>query len=178
MKNRSLFKTVVLALAGVLALTLATPSQAGSTLVTTDASFIINAPAGTTATDFEFQFSAVDPISDLKIISTNLPDLPGPTPPTIVELASPPNPPDTISVTFGAANSGFVDFSFLTNTPPAASGVTLFFLTGLNNVVTDATLSVVVTAVTVPEPASIALLGIGMTGLLAIRRLLRRTRVG
>jgi hypothetical protein len=166
MKNRWFFKTFVLGLVGLLVSTFATPSQAGSTLVTTTASFVINAPAGTTATDFEFEFSPVDPISGLKIDSTNLPT------PSISE-----NPANTIVADFGASNAGFVNFSFLTSTPPSDVGVTLFFLTGLDHVVTDATLSVVVTANAVPEPASLALLGIGMTGFLAIRRFLKKPPV-
>jgi hypothetical protein len=166
MKNRWLFRTFVLALAGLLVSTLATPSQAGSTLVSTTASFIINAPAGTTATDFEFQFSSVDPIADLKINLTDLPSA------TIVESSA-----NTVTVDFGASNSGFVDFTFSTSTIPSEVGVNVFFLTGLSHVVTDATLSVVVSAATVPEPGSLALLGIGMTGFLAIRRFLKRVVV-
>lgn len=154
---------MTLALAGLVVSAFPTPSQAGSTLVSTVASFVINAPPGTTATDFEFQFSAVDPIADLKINSTNLPT------PTISESAA-----NQITVDFSASNSGFVDFTFTTNTAPSQAGVTLFFLTGLNHVVTDATLSVVVTAATVPEPSSLALLGIGLSGFLALRRFLKR----
>jgi hypothetical protein len=166
MKNRWLFRTFVLGLAGLLVSTLATPSQAGSTLVSTTASFIINAPAGTTATDFEFQFSSVDPIADLTINLTNLPGA------TIAE-----SPANTIVVDFGASNAGFVDFTFTTSTIPSDVGVNLFFLTGLDHVVTDATLSVVVSAAVTPEPTSLALLGIGMTGFLAIRRFLKRVPV-
>jgi hypothetical protein len=166
MKNRWVFKTFVLALAGLLVSTFATPSQAGSTLVTTDASFLIAAPAGATATDFEFQFNSVDPITDLTVTSTNLPA-------TVISEGG----ANEIIVNFGASNAGFVDFSFMTSAPAADVGVLTFFLTGASVPIKDSTLSVVVNANAVPEPASLALLGIGMTGFLAFRRFFKKTPV-
>jgi hypothetical protein len=161
MKRRLLFTT--LALAALLSLATATPSQAGATLVTTTASFVITAPAGTTASDFEFDYTPVDPITGLTITSTSL------TGATIAE-----GPANDITVSFTAASSGFVDFSFYTNAPAADVGLNTFFLTGASHPIRDSSLSVVVTPSSVPEPASLALLGIGITGFLAVRRFLKR----
>ncbi len=163
MKKRSFF--MILALAGMLGLAFASPSQAGSmTLVTTTASFSITAPAGTTATGFEFEFTPIDTISDLHIVSSNLAG-----PPTITEPL-----PNTILVSFSAASAGNVVFQFRTDADPTSVGANPFFLTGTSDVVKTAQVNVNVSAVSAPEPSSMALLGIGVTGFLAFRRFRKR----
>jgi hypothetical protein len=160
MKKRYL---MILALAGMIGVAFASPSQAGSTLVSTSASFSISSPPGTTATDFEFEFTPVDPISGLQITSTNLSGA------TISE-----GPADTIQIHFTAATSGEVNFSYSTAAAPDTIGLNTFFLSGTSNPVTKAQLNVSVTTGAVPEPTSVALLGIGMTGFLAFRRFRKR----
>jgi len=163
MLKRSFF----LSLAGGLlaSLAFATPSQAGSTLVTTDVTFGITKPMGTTVTDFSVAYTPVDPIANLMITSSS-----GLSGLSITESAA-----NTIEVAFTKSSMGSVSYTFTTGA--SADGVASLYLTpafsGQSSTIKAASTSLSVTA-TVPEPSTVALLGIGMTGLLAFRRLFKR----
>ena len=106
MTKRSFFLTVA---AGLLAsVVLATPSQAASVTVTTDVVFSLPSTATGTFTDIDVTYSpAVDPISSLKVVSSNV---------GTVTLAE--GPGNTITATFGAVTSGEILWSFVTSTSP------------------------------------------------------------
>src|SRR5262249_10540488 len=86
---------------------------------------------------------------------------------------------NTVEVKFDPASSGSVVFTFETNAAPGGVGsLTLApSFSGQSQAVTGATTSLTVTAAAVPEPPSLALFGIGMTGFLAFRRFLKKTSV-
>jgi hypothetical protein len=162
--------------AGVVAtLAFVTPSQAGSTLVTTNLTYAITSTNGgsPTATDVTIQYSAVDPISDLKVILG-----PGTTF-TGVVLSEP--AANLIEVSFNRTGSGTAEFTFVTAAAPGTVTGTFVngsaIITGAHNAFQTASVGVTSVAQGVPEPASWALLGIGMTGFLAFRRLFKKTSV-
>jgi len=146
----------------VASLGLATPSHAGSVLVETDVNII--APAGTSS-------------DEVQITYTNAPALP------ITVL-----PASTVSVT-GSSISGntlsvfytpifgnqTLDFTFVAAPPIALLQDHLLGIVGPGPA--GLTAQVSTSSIAVPEPASIALLGIGMSGFLAFRRLFKRTLV-
>jgi len=143
--NRSLFLSLA---AGLLAsVALATPSQAGTQTLT--ANFTVT---GGTAADIELLYTA--PVTAVVVTSTDL------------TITPPYFSGSTVEFNFLPKAVGFVDF-----TVTSSGNLSAYFLTGLTSGVTDSLLHVTV----VPEPASFALLGIGMTGLLAFRRLFKRT---
>jgi hypothetical protein len=166
MMKRSFFLALA---AGLLAsLSLTAPSHAGSTTVTTNTNFSILAPSGTTVTDLEVSYTpSVDPISDLTIVSsTGLSNV------SIAEASN------TVTVSFNATTSGSVIFTFETAAAAGTIGSTTVApaFSGASSTIQNATTSLNVssTAGVVPEPGSMALLGIGMTGFLAFRRLFKR----
>jgi hypothetical protein len=116
---------------------------------------------GATATELDFFFSA--PVNSI-VSSSGVPNPTG----TI-----PPPPPNEVIFTYAPGVVG----GLLTFTVDTA-GV---FLTGTVNgasiVGTPAEVNFNFRTVAVPEPSSIALLGIGMTGFLAFRRLFKRPAV-
>jgi hypothetical protein len=160
MTKRSVFLTVA---AGLLAsVAFATPSQAGTVLTT--ATFSVTSPG--TATDVEVTYTpAVDPIGPITITSTG-----GLTTLSSSEIAA-----NEIEIKFDAApgTTGTLSWTFSTATP----GAITFSSASLTGVTSGAqgTLTVAVSAV--PEPTSMALLGIGMTGFLAFRRFFKRSAV-
>jgi hypothetical protein len=167
--KRSIFLSLA---AGLLtSLTLVGPSHAGSTLVTTSTSFDITAPAGTTVTDLVISYTPVDTITNLTVVTST-----GLGTPTLVADGAGAN---TVEVDFAATSSGSITFTF--DTSAAASSVASLTLTptfsGQSSTIKGASTTLSVSAVGVPEPTSMALLGIGMTGFLAFRRLFKRPSV-
>lgn len=151
MTKRSFLLTVA---AGLLAsIAFAAPSHAGSVLI----QFTVT---DGTATDVNLLYGAPTTVS---VLSSTL--TPGGPTPTIIG-----NGTSTIELTFGPSSAGTILLS--ESGPPPG----LYGLSGLSTGYKTSTITVTPT-VGVPEPASFALLGIGMTGFLAFRRLFKRQAI-
>lgn len=148
MMKRSIFLSLA---AGLIAsVAFAAPAQAGSYQA------IFSVTGGPKAADIELFFSA--PVTAVTY-SSGLTISPDP------NLAL---PSSTVTFNFTPAASGTIDFTTTT-----AGFLESYTLTGLTGASPHTSLQVNL----VPEPASFALLGIGMTGFLAFRRLFKRTAV-
>jgi len=150
MMNRSVFLSLV---AGLLAsLAFAAPSQAASQSVTSSFS-------GTGGTMSDIEIVESGPISSVTVESSTLAGF------TATFSGN------LLTESFTPAASGFADVVV----QGAGVGTGSFTPTGLTPGYVLS--SFAVTFAPVPEPTSIALLGIGMTGFLAFRRLFKRTAV-
>jgi len=165
MTKRSFFLTVA---AGLLAsVAFATPSQAAPETVTTTVSF--SALSGGNVSDFTITYTpAVDPIG-LPITLTSSTNI---TSPTFTEGAPTPGA-NTVHLTFNPVASGAFVFTFTTgsNSPVTFSN---FSFSGTS---ANTSNTVAVSSTIIPEPTSMALLGIGMSGFLAFRRFFKRSSV-
>jgi hypothetical protein len=171
MKTRLLFQFM-----GSLAiLACATPSRAGSTLVTANSILGPPLPAGvTTITELDVTFtSAASPFTGLTLV----------TPPT-VGGSSISSSGDTVSILISASASmgyisigqGFANYLFDVPLDPGTAMADVKVTS--TEWKTDAGSfagSTMLSFTLVPEPTSLALLGIGMFGLLASRRLFKRS---
>jgi hypothetical protein len=177
--KRSLFLAFAAGLIASVALT--APAKAASTLVTTTAFFELSPPTATTiAIGFTYQDSLLGPLTSISDIHVVADGGLG-----VVDADFVTNGTNTIAVTFAPANH-----TDGTLGPPPTPGLRFTFLTdnAVGNVFLKqmavlltpgetAAQSVSVTSSAVPEPASLALLGIGMTGFLAFRRFFKKTAV-
>ena len=157
------------------------PAHAASTLVTTVGAFALD-PGTSTATAWEFDYTNAGGLPLASI--TNLIVFPGSGLTLGVPVITVNAIESKIVFTFTAANQSTGDpvpptpglkFTFETVMSPAdvrLKGFPLTF-TGATDVHSHAS----IVATSVPEPASLALLGIGMTGFLAFRRFFKRTSV-
>jgi len=175
-------RSYYLALAAGLIATLAfsAPCQAASTLVTTTEFFSLTpASATATAADFVYTDGSNNPIATptaVSILNTGGLSITGMTVTgndihftfaAANHTTGTQGPPPTPGLEFTFMTTNLPNQVFLTNGAPS---LTFTGATGITNVAQIQTAGV-------PEPASFALLGIGMTGFLALRRFFKKTAV-
>jgi hypothetical protein len=162
MSKRSLFMTLA---AGLLAsVAFATPSHADSTIVTTNLGFTGVSPG---ITEIDLTYSGAGTISGVSLEGSI------PSAGTTVSQIG----PDEIAVMYSpGASTGLTQLTFASSTPFIDSpGITVAVTSTTpagNEGSVKTHLSFNINSV--PEPSSMALLGIGMTGFLAFRRLFKR----
>jgi hypothetical protein len=169
MQKRSLFLAMAAGLLGSFAF--ATPSQAGMVLVPATVTF--GTPTSTkTLTEIDITYSGLTGISGVNGSGLSLGFKLNPAP-ILSEVATVTGSGDEIKIKFaGPVTYVTGSFSFDANqTGPVT----------VSSVVTTPSGGVVKTSVlgitSIPEPSSMALLGIGMTSFLAFRRLFKRTPI-
>jgi len=156
-KRAFLFGTMAL-LAG---LAFATPSRAGSTMVTTTVAFTSASP-GLTEIDLTYSGAGVLTLT------------PNPTPVTGGSVLLVGNVAElTFTTSPNTGPFGPISFTMTDSTSTTVSATPTFTPSGVS--LTGFSFSVSQSGV--PEPASLALLGIGMTGLLAFRRFRKKISV-
>jgi len=156
--KRSLFLSLVAGLLASLALT--APSQAGSVLVVTDA--LLVAPAGTASADAEITYSTV-PTGPITILGT-----------TTVAVTGMSISGDAITINYTPIKGNQeLDFTFFATPPITITADTLTGVVGPGPVGIIAN----VNAAVVPEPTAIALLCVGLSGVVAFRRYFKRTTI-
>jgi PEP-CTERM motif len=159
MTKRSLFLAVAATV--VFSMAFASPSHAGTEVLTT---INLQGIAPNTITDIDVFYDGIGTISSPTVTGGTLAGTSSLTPGT-----------SEVTVTFSSpVSTGTVDFTFLTSLTGSLQ-LDHYSYSGASGTIT--TLSSIVSVSAVPEPTSVALLGIGMTGFLAFRRLFKRPSV-
>jgi hypothetical protein len=148
-------RMMLLSAAVVLSLAFATPGRA-DTMYTATGSFTIT---GGTASDVEISVLSSPSPATLTYVSLTG-NLPGGS--AVVPIVN-----NLIVIDFSPASSGNFAITFSSN---ETLGLGSYYLSDLTNGVTAQSLNVSLTTSSVPEPSSIALLGIGLSGFIAFRR--------
>jgi hypothetical protein len=179
--NRSLFLRAALGLLASLAFV--TPSQAGTTYITSvTESFSVLAPSSAnTISSLTLTYTGLDGISSITQSATGI------TNGFIFVSPGVSNGAESITLSYSpsvAYVSGAVTFNTITTTNNTMMLATLIPLPTItvtasgSNTITQMPLHfTVLETITVPEPHSMALLGIGMTSFLAFRRFFKRNAV-
>jgi hypothetical protein len=182
MKKRSVLLCMAAAL--VASLAFVTPSRAESTLVTTNAGFIV---FNGTATDIEATYTLSAGASITSGVTINASGGLSISSATVVGT-------DEVSIVFAASSGTTPGFNstnpptlplrFTFSTDSTSTSLNTISLTGVSGpilpifpVIPVVGGSISILPQAVPEPASLALLGIGMTGFLAFRRFLKRSKL-
>ena len=162
MTKRSLFLAVA---AGLLAsVAFATPSMAGSYIVGAAFNFV---PSTTNGSEIDITLTGAPPASGYSVLSTG--GLTG------ISVSGSGN---VIKILFDPANATTptslpaLEIKFAGS---SGLGITTYGITGGNTASGYSSSGLNVSLAAVPEPTSLALLGIGMTGFLAFRRMFKRT---
>jgi len=161
-------RMLLLSAALMLSLAFATPSHAGSMTYVLAVNFTILAPSGATATDNEITLNYVGAAPTIAVTGFSGPGLPAGSSATIMPL------PNVVDVSFGAPISTSGGFYYVTITSTEALGLGSFSFSGQSALITNQSVQDTLTAV--PEPSSFALLGIGLSGLIAFRRRFSRAK--
>jgi PEP-CTERM motif len=180
MIKRSMFPIAALGL--LASLTFATPSQAGSFLVNVSDSFVVDNPSpfNPTISSITLTFTGLtDGISDVTFLGTAYANPLAQITPTLISNAG----TETVTLSFSPnvfTVSGTISFDTVTTTDSVTqlqSQINLVSETVVASANSQTYDPLHFTVLTVPEPASMSLLGIGVACLLVFRRRQKRAAV-
>lgn len=163
---------ILMAAFGLLAsLAFGTPSQAGMVNVSLGFAAYNNTPFDNTISQVEFQFSGLDGITGASFSGSALANSPLA---SAAVTVTPDAGAETVTLTFAPTSIFNVTGTLSFDTTQTPSSITLTSMTVVASADVQTHTPLLVTTLAVPEPTSMGLLGIGMAGFFAFRRLSRK----